>query len=313
MKPKQPTYSIVIPCYRSRHTIEELLERIDGVFAETGDSYEVICVDDGSPDDVGEVILGFRETHRQIQLVRHHRNYGQQRALLTGMRYVRGEYVVTLDDDLQNPPEEIPKLIAGLGKHDVVVGRPVQKQHKHYRNLGSLAIQAVLKGALNPPKTFSASPFRLMRRSVANRLAELRTVYPHMASMLLLITRDIVTVDVRHDPRKQGRSGYSLFQLGSLASNVFINYTSVPLRAMTLLGVLISAVSFIFILFIVIRKLTYVDYQLGWPSLVVVITFFGGVNLLSLAVVGEYLLRLLREGSGVYDVAIRSEDVEGRI
>ncbi len=300
-----PTYSVVIPCYGSRDGIEELLARLVAVFEGRGESFEVICVDDCSPDGVVEVLRAAHARDRRIKVLQHYRNAGQHQALLTGMRHAHGRFVVTMDDDLQHPPEEIPKLIDGLGENDAVVGDPEVKRHAAYRNLGSRVMRWVLHRAFSPPPGHVASAFRLIRGDIARRLATTKTSYPYISGMLLRVTRRVVNVPFRHDPRRHGKSHYSIVKMARLASNLVINHTKLPLQVLIWTGVAVSILSLLAIASIVVRKLFFVDFQAGWTSLVVVISFFGGLNLLGLAVIGEYLVRLLREVSGATVPVVR--------
>ncbi len=136
---ERPAFSVVIPCYRSEASLPELLQRIAAQFEKMGETWEVICVDDSSPDGTAAVVRQARQADRRIKLVQHFRNYGQHQALSTGFRHARGRLVITMDDDLQHPPEEIPTLVAALGSHDVVIAAPEARRHAAHKNLGSVA------------------------------------------------------------------------------------------------------------------------------------------------------------------------------
>lgn len=306
-----PTFSVVIPCYRSAESLPQLLQRLADQFAAMDASWEVICVDDASPDHSVEVIRRARSADPRIKLVQHFRNYGQHQALLTGFRYATGRYVVTMDDDLQHPPEEIPKLLAALGEHDVVIAAPEDRKHAAHKNLGSVGMGWILRVVFKPPPGYVASAFRLMRQQVARQLAETRTVYPYLSGMILRTTPNVTNVFVRHEARPFGTSNYTLPKLLRLASNLVINYTRLPLQALVVVGVITSLVSFAFIVQLGYNKLFVRDYVAGWASLIMVISLFGGLNLLGLAVVGEYMSRLLNEVSAARRVMIRLAEVEG--
>ncbi|MCA8944180.1 MAG: glycosyltransferase family 2 protein [Planctomycetes bacterium] len=304
----QPDFTVVIPCYNSASTIAEVISRVTEFFDAAGHPFEIVCVDDASPDDVADVILKIRERDKRVCLIRHHRNYGQHRSVLTGMRYVRGKFAVTMDDDLQNPPEEIQKLIDGIGDADVAIGMPENKQHASYRNLGSNLVNGIVKLAFKPPPGYGASSFRLIRRTVVDQMANMRTVYPHLGSIILSVTRRIVQVDVRHEPRRVGRSNYNVRKLISLAGNLLINYTKLPMRVMTLTGLATAFLALAFSVYIIVLKVVEQQhYDAGWPSVIVAIAFFGGLNLVSLSVIGEYIIRLLSETSGASQVVLRAE------
>ena len=300
-----PKYSVVIPCYRSERSITELLERLVSQFERMQESFEVICVDDSSPDNVADNILKFHYRDSRIKLIRLFRNYGQHHALLVGFSHAQGEFVITIDDDLQHSPEDIPLLIEALGDNDVVLGVPDTKKHAAYKNLGSWLMRLIVRKVFNPPPGFDSSAFRLIRRSVKDQLISVRTAYPYITGMIFRITRKVGTIRISHSERKYGKSGYSLTKLVLLASNLVINYTKIPLHFLTYTGLLISIISFVLILYIVIGKLFFIDFRVGWPSLIVVISFFGGINLLAFSIIAEYLIRLLNEVSETQKPVIR--------
>lgn len=292
---KRPKYSVVIPCFRSEESLPELIDRLATQFGSMGEDYEIICVDDASPDALAEVVRKAQASNERVSLIRHVRNYGQHHALITGLRRARGDYVITMDDDLQHPPEEIPRLVEALGGADVVMGVPDSRKHRGHRNAGSFLVKQIVRLVFRPPAGFESSAFRLMKSPVARQLALSPTVYPYISGMILQFTPRVVTVRVRHEPRKFGRSTYSIRKLLSLASNLIINYTKLPLHLLTGIGALISILSFAMIMYVVVSRLFIRDFQAGWPSLIVVISFFGGLNLIALAIIGEYLIRLLNE------------------
>jgi len=291
----RPRYSVVIPCYRSEMSLPLLLSRLEAQFASMGEEYEIICVDDASPDGVSQVVGEARKSNPRIRLVRHFRNYGQHQALITGFRHVRGDFVITMDDDLQHPPEEIPRLVEALPGMDVVMGVPDSRKHRRHRNAGSYFIGQIIRLVFRPPSGFRASAFQLMSAEVARQLARSPTAYPFIPGMILEITSRIASIRVRHEARESGRSTYTPGKLVSLASNLIINYTKLPLHILALSGALISILSFLAVMYVVVTRLVTPDSQPGWPSLIVVISFFGGLNLLALSVIGEYLIRILTE------------------
>ncbi len=301
----RPAFSVIIPCYRSEAALPELFDRLSAQFESMGETWEVICVDDCSPDRTAEIVREAWAKDRRFKLVQHFRNYGQHQALLTGFRHARGRLVITMDDDLQHPPEEIPALVAALGTYDVVIAAPESRRHAAHKNLGSLTMGWILRVVFKPPSGYVASAFRLMRDTVAIHLANAHTVYPYVSGMILQTTANVTKVYVRHDERRHGASNYTLRGLLRLASNLIINYTRLPLQLMVVVGILISLVSFGLILRVGYNKLFLFNYEAGWTSLIMVISFFGGLNLLGLAVVGEYMSRLLSEISAGSRVVIR--------
>jgi len=300
-----PKYSVVIPCYNSERSITELIKRLVRQFESMQETFEVVCVDDSSPDNVANEILKFHHHDPRIKLIRLFRNYGQTKALLIGFSHIQGEFVITIDDDLQHSPEDIPLLISSLGNNDVVVGVPDVKQHTAYKNLGSWLMRLIVSKVFKPPQGFVSSAFRLMRRSVTDQLIMVHTEYPYITGMIFRITRKVGATQISHSKRKHGMSGYTFRKSVKLASNLIINYTNLPLNILIILGSLISFVSFAMIIYIVLGKLFFINFYAGWPSLIVVICFFGGVNLLAFAVIAEYLIRLLNEISEAKKPVVR--------
>lgn len=292
-------YSIIIPCYHSEPSISELLDRLLSAMNQLGFSFEILCIDDGSPDRVADLIKEKRLSDSRIKLIRHYRNYGQHQAILTGIRHSQGEVIITLDDDLQNPPEEIPRLIAAFGDYDVLIGAPAIKKDRIHKNLGSYLMRLVLRFIFRPPQGFISSTFRIMRRTIADKLADSPTIYPYISGMILQITRNVGTISVAHERRRSGRSTYTIRKLLALASNLIINYSRIPLQIIVVAGIITSLLSLFAIAFIVITKLLYIDFAAGWASLISVICFFGGLQLISIAMIGEYLLRLLNTQEGL--------------
>jgi glycosyltransferase involved in cell wall biosynthesis len=300
-----PEFTVVVPCYRCSATIATLIERLSRTFDKLKRTVEFVLVDDYSPDNTADVIKDLRKKDKRIQLIRHFRNYGQHAAILTGIRYAKGDWIVTIDDDLQNPPEELGKMIAVSDNADVVVGYPEIKKHGVLRNLASRIIVKTVAYVFRQGKDFRTSPFRLIKADVAKRMTEIRTGYPFLAALILMVTTNILYVPVRHDERREGRSTYNFTKMISLSSNILFNYSKIPLQAMIGIGMLISFLSLFGLTGIAITKLFIFDFSAGWASLITTIMFFGGLNLIALAILGEYVIRLLDQVSGRRDVIIR--------
>jgi glycosyltransferase involved in cell wall biosynthesis len=216
--------------------------------------------------------------------------------------------VVTLDDDLQNPPEEIPKLIAKMEEgYDAVIGELSAKQDTATKKIGSAFIRYLNYRIFNKPKDIRLSSFRVMTRAVAEEMRRLKTPYPYVTGMLLTLTRNIANVPVAHHPRRYGRSNYNLRRLVKLAFNLIINYTSLPLRLLAFSGLLVSLFSFLIGLYFFVKKLLVKDVIPGWTSLVVLLSFFNGILMAVLAVMGEYLVRIIAEISNTPQFVIRQK------
>ncbi len=293
--------SIVVPVFRSGPTLAALHQRLrDALSAVTGD-WELILVDDASDDGTFERMLELRRADPRVRLIRFARNMGQHHATLCGIKAARGEVVVTLDDDLQNPPEEIPAFIARLDEgFDLVIGRiRDDKKHSAWRNFSSAFVQRLVGVVLGKPKDLSLSSYRAMTRRAADALGTYRGVQTYLPALFFgLIPRDrIANVDVSHDERRHGASNYTLRKLLKLTSYLLINHSSLPLRMTSALGFLTSVASVVFAGFLIAQALLHGTAVKGWTSLAVLVTLVGGLILMSLGIVGEYIGRLLVESS----------------
>ncbi|CUI69733.1 Undecaprenyl-phosphate 4-deoxy-4-formamido-L-arabinose transferase [Achromobacter xylosoxidans] len=304
--------SVVVPAYRSGQTLRPLYERISSTLASLTSNWEIIIVDDCSPDDSWAVLSKLREADERVRIVRLGRNHGQQHATLCGLGYARGNYVVTIDDDLQCFPEDIPAFIQALrsGKH-VVIGKIAErKEHKWWRNVGSALNQYLARTILGKPKSLSLSSFRAMSRPTVNSLVGYKGAHPHIAALLLksVPVAFFGNVDIRHAPRADGSNGsYSLRKLIKTFSYLLINHSYIPLRIMIGWGVFISLLSTAFAAWVAVRALVYHDAPTGWSSLAVLISFLSGNVLLALGIVGEYIGRLVEENNQTGQFSIFEE------
>lgn len=294
------TYSVIVPVYNSEKSLHELGTRLIKVFAETvRQTFEIILIDDASTDDSWSILRELRQKDTRIRIFRLMKNSGQHNATLCGLRKCRGEFVVTLDDDLQNPPEEIPKLIEKLqAGYDVVIGVPEHKRHGLYRNLGSRLIDLLLVKIFQKPKDIRFSPLKLMRRNVVDRIVRVQSCYCYLAAYILrnVSHSRIVNVTVEHGPRKYGRSNYSTKRIIALASNLIFNFSSIPLRIGIYFGFLVSFGCIMYSCYILFRELFIAPIKVqGWATLAILISFLFGVLFLFLGTIGEYVYRILRE------------------
>ncbi len=304
--------SVVVPVYRSAPLLPALVQRLKGVLEAQGRPWEIVMVDDASPDASWSVLQGLRRADARIRIVQLARNHGQQHATLCGLNYARGDEVVTIDDDLQNPPEEIAPLLARLrAGHAAVIGRITDKRHGGWRNAGSRAHQYLAERIIAKPRGLYLSSFRALSRPAVDRLVRYKGAHPHISALLLKAVppASVVNVDVRHDPRSVGGSTYSLRKLVKIASFLLFNHSYIPLRFMTAWGFLLSLLSVLFALWVVIRVLFFADSVQGWPSLAVLVAFLSGNILMALGVVGEYLGRLVEEFSVSEQFAVHREEV----
>ena len=292
---KQPELelSVVIPVYNSADTLNSLLGRIANVIDSITQSYEVILVDDGSRDDSWTVIQALRRTYgAHLVAVQLMRNYGQHNALMCGLGISRGEYVLTMDDDLQNPPEEIPKLLAYIKQHglDLVYGCPRAREHAAWRNIGSTLVIHFYRTVFRNPVT--PTPFRIMRHQLARSVMFYDLNFTFLDGLLAWCTSRIGGVEVEHHPRSQGSSGYSLVKLLGMALNLYTNFSLIPLQIVSGLGFVTALSGFAVGLYYLIQFLASSIEVPGFASTIITILILGGTQLLALGVIGEYLGRL---------------------
>jgi glycosyltransferase involved in cell wall biosynthesis len=288
-----PEYSIVVPVFNSEQTLVGLYDRTAAVFSNAGYSFEMIFVDDFSQDKSWEVLVNlkkqFPETVTAIKLAK---NFGQHNAVFCGLEHAKGELIITIDDDLQIPPEEITKLIqVYLEKDaDLVYGYfGKKKKHSLVRNLGSYFIKKSSRILLQSPG--EGSSFRLLTKNLASNILKHQQHFMYIDELLLWYTSNIAFTEVEHQKRSVHRSGYSTWKLFKLSANIVIYYTAVPLRIMTYGGFFLSVLSFIAGIRFIINKMVN-DVPLGYTSLIVAILFSTSIIMLCLGLIGEYLTRI---------------------
>lgn len=307
--------SVVVPVYRSALLLPQLHARLSKVLDDMSVTWELILVDDASPDESFVAMQALRDSDKRVRIIQFARNHGQQHATLCGLSYAQGHYVVTLDDDLQCIPEELPKFLEQLrnGMH-VVLGRinKGEKQHHWWRNIGSTVNQSLAGRILGKPHDLYLSSYRGFSRYAVDKVTAYKGAHPHIAALFLkAVPHDhIVNVDVTHQPRADGvASTYTISKLTKTLSYLLINHSYLPLRFMVVWGVILSCVSFLFALWVAIRAILFGHSIAGWPSLAVLVAFLSGNVLLSLGIVGEYLGRLVEDASTVEQFTIFREDV----
>lgn len=293
--------SVVIPVFRSSATLDELYMRLQAVLSPLADNWEIILVDDASNDGTFDKMLKLRKRDERVKLIRFARNMGQHNATLCGLRRAGGDYILTLDDDLQNPPEEIPNLLAKMEEgYDMVIGRIAGgKQHSWWRNIASNAMQSLVSRILEKPKDIVLSPLKCMSKRTLEGITAYTGKHIYIPALIFSTTPPdrICNIQVEHHPRRAGKSTYTLGKLLTLASYLLINYSRLPLRFVTAWGFFLSFASLGFAFFIVVNALIYRSHISGWPSLAVLISFLSGNILLCIGILGEYIGRLVDENS----------------
>lgn len=305
------TVSVVVPVYNSAPILPKLVARLKDVLAELRGDYEIVLVNDCSVDGSWTEIVALAEADATVRGIDLSRNYGQHAATLAGIRATRGDVVVTIDDDLQNPPEEIPRLLAKLDEgYDVVYGIAVTGDRGLVRNVFTSMAKRALRIAIGPDVPTNVSGYRAFRTSLRQAFEDFRSPYVSVDVLLSWGARSFASLPVRHEPRREGRSGYTYGALATHALNVLTGFTTRPLRVMSLIGlatVVFGAGVLVYVLGYYIVNEGDVP---GFPFLASIITLFAGVQLLSLGTIGEYMARIHMRTMGRPSYTVR-EEVEG--
>jgi glycosyltransferase involved in cell wall biosynthesis len=299
--------SIVVPVYRGAATIATLVHALAALRPEGG--MEVILVNDGSPDNSGDVCRALvKAAPLPIVYVEHSRNFGEHNAVMTGLRHASGAYVITMDDDLQNPPEEVTRLYdhARLGNWDVVYTRYAEKKHAAWRNLGSRFANWVADQLLDKPRGLYLSSFRCMSALVVRSVMRYRGPYPYVDGLIMQVTQHIDSIEVRHLPRAEGRSNYTLTRLVRLWLNLATSFSLAPLRLATIAGIAMAALGTAGAAATIFEALYTHDTPSGWASTMTVILLVAGVQSMILGVMGEYIGRTFLSANGKPQGTVRS-------
>lgn len=292
MAESTPHLSIVIPLFDAALTLPALYQELSAL--EIGGGLELILVNDGSRDETEAIALKLtRESSIPITFLSLSRNFGEHNAVLAGLRASSGRYVVTMDDDLQNPPSEVLKLlaIAESEQRDVVYAIYERKEHARWRNLGSTLTNFIADYVVDKPKKLYLSSFRCMTRLVADEVAKSRNPYPYIDGLIFQITQNAGVVRVRHVEREQGRSGYTLRKLVRLWMSMLVNFSVLPLRLMTFAGMITSALGFLAVIEVVVEHMLN-KTPTGWSSLMAAMLLLSGTQLVLLGILGEYVGRI---------------------
>lgn len=305
--------SFVIPCYRSSQTIGRVVEEIDTTMkALAGYGYEIVLVNDASPDDTFEVIRTLCAGRRDICGVNLAKNFGQHAALMAGFRHARGDVVVCLDDDGQTPAGEVGKLLARLEEgYDVVYARYVHKQHSLFRNFGSRINDQMTRIMLGKPKELYISSYFVMKKFVAQELIRYENPFPYVIGLVLRTTKKIANVEVTHREREIGTSGYTLGKLLGLWFNGFTAFSIKPLRIATVVGVVSACGGFLYGIYTIVKKFVNPAVPVGFSALMAALVFFCGLILMMLGMIGEYIGRIYISMNNSPQYVIR-ECVDGR-
>lgn len=288
-----PTVSVVIPVYNSEASLLPLIERLEPILGAQAAAFEVILVDDGSGDGSWKMINRLAVNYPFVRGIQLMRNYGQHNALLCGIREARHEVVVTMDDDLQNPPEEIPKLLTKLDEgYDVVYGGPAIGQHGFWRNSASRVSKIALQSALGAVTARNVSAFRAFRTKLREGFHDYRGPYVSIDVLLTWSTSRFAAVTVQHHPRRLGQSSYTFGLLLRHALNMMTGFSTLPLRLASIVGFVFTGTGLVLLLFVVGRYLLQGAAVPGFTFLASTITLLSGAQLFALGIIGEYLARI---------------------
>lgn len=306
-------YSIVVPVYNSEHTLEELHERLTAVFENVvKEDFELILVDDSSKDKSFSVMEQLRKKDSRVKIIQMAKNFGQHPALLCGFSYCKGDFVITMDDDLQHPPEEIPKMIQAMQANDevdVIIARYEGRKHNLIRKLGTrLSVYATSK-MLGKDPNLEITSFRLIRRFLVDAIVNMDVHYPQIGNLLIQTSNRIINVEVHHDARKYGRSNYTFRHLvRELLYDIKTN-SALPLACVRNIGIASFVISIVLSLFYLCRYFLAGVSVEGWTTLVLLILAYNGLTLLAVGIIGDYLMRILDEAKKMPNYTIRKKDL----
>ena len=301
--------SVIIPVYNSDSTVSRLVEELESSLAESI-PLEIVLVNDGSElattDGTCRLLA---ERFKNILYIRLARNFGEHNAVMAGLNVCRGDYAAIIDDDFQNPPDEIIRMLDfGLkGCYDVVYSFYEEKKHSWFRNLGSNFNNIVASAMLKKPRSLYLSSFKLINRFLINEIIQYSGPYPYIDGLILRTTDSIGKILVRHNQRMEGRSNYTLIKLIRLWLNMFTNFSILPLRAATVGGFIFSIIGFLTAIEFLIERLRNPELPAGWASLVIIVLIMGGVQLAAIGMVGEYIGRLFLKDNNHPQFVIREQ------
>lgn len=286
--------SIVVPVYRSEKILHKLVEAVSVAAQSIGvsDSFELILVNDCSPDQSWVAIKDLARKHRFVKGINLRRNFGQHNATMAGLNNVSGKFVVIMDDDLQHPPEAIGGMLDALKSgFDVCYTRYLNRRHEAWKKLGSSFNDKVATVLLEKPRGLYLSSFKAMRRDVVDEIVKYDGPYAYVDGLILDVTRSITSVDIEHQERHEGRGNYNLRRSVSLWLKMATSFSILPLRMASLLGMGLAVLSLAMIAVVVVLKIRHPDIAVGWASIISVLLLIGGVQTMCIGMIGEYLGR----------------------
>jgi glycosyltransferase involved in cell wall biosynthesis len=305
---KKPRYSVVIPVFNSSVSLIELSNGLIDFFQET--SFEVIFIDDGSTNPKSwETISQLSDRYKHFFGVRFRKNFGKPSALLCGFQEALGDFIVTMDDDLQHDPKELSKLIS-LENHDVVIGEFQKKQHSLSKRVFSSIKNRIEVWAYHKPSIITISPFKLIKREIVTDILKIKSNKPFIASLIFAVTNDIVNISVVHQKRKHDKSGFTYLKGWQTLTNLLFNNSSILLRIVAFLGMLLSTFCVGVVIFLIIEKMILGNEVNQFIVLLLTTSIIGGVLLFAVGIIGEYLIRIISgvEKRPAFFVAAKTRD-----
>ncbi|MFA6355655.1 MAG: glycosyltransferase [Candidatus Omnitrophota bacterium] len=286
-------YSVVIPVYKSETSLRELYQRLTKVMSDTQKRFELIFVEDCGEDGSWRVISELAVSDSRVRCIQLSRNFGQHNALLCGIRAAEGEVIITIDDDLQHPPEEIPKLLEKLSEgFDVVYGAPKQEQHGILRDIASQITKVTLQGAMGVKIARNVSAFRAFRSHLRAAFCDYQGPFVSIDVLLTWGTKRFAAIPVEHNSRRAGASNYTLTALVTHAFNMMTGFSVLPLQIASMIGILFTFFGFVIFAYVLVRYFMQGEKVPGFPFLASIIAIFSGAQLFALGIIGEYLARM---------------------
>ena len=303
--------SVCIPVYNGALTIAPLVEQVAKVFA--GRDLEIMLVNDGSFDASEEVCNELAERFAHVTAITLRKNFGEHNAVMCALAHCTGDYAAIIDDDFQNPPEEIEKLLdQALKGYDVVYSKYRVKKHNVFRNLGSWFNDVMATALMRKPKDLYLSSFKIVARPIIDEIVKYKGPFPYIDGLILRATASISSVYVEHSAREEGRSNYTLGRLVSLWLNMFVNFSIRPMRVISLVGLVTSALSFVLGIAFLVDRLRHPETPPGWASIAVLVLFLGGIQTFALGIIGEYVGKNYLDRNGTPQWTIKSTRTRGR-
>ena len=295
MTNSQNSVSIVIPTFNAEHSISRLCKELLKIFNKF--KIQIIIVNDCSVDKTHEECLKLvSEHHNELAYIKLSKNVGEHNAVMAGLKYSLGDWVIIMDDDFQNPPSEALKLLnySLSNQFDVVYGNYKKKKHSFFRNLISKINDLTANYILNKPKGLYLSSFKAINKKIVKKVSNYYGPSPYIDGLIISLTSNIGSIETQHDERKTGKSGYSIIKLLKLYGNMATNFSTVPLHICSITGLVVAFLSGLYAIIVMIQKIINPSLALGYTSIFVAIIFFAGVQLIFIGLLGEYIGKVLK-------------------